>query len=127
MRILATLFIIVFIFLNHITYSQLNESFSDGNFTENPVWTGDTDIFEVIDPPESGDGSLDAMWNPDGFLLRSKPNMGDAALTTSSSRAYGEWLFSIADGRGWSVSSTNDFYIVLMSDTNDPELLKNGS
>ncbi len=127
MRTFTSLLIIAYILLSNITFAQLNESFTDGDFTANPAWSGDTDMFEVIEPPTSGDGSIDEIWNADANLLRSKPNLGDAALTTASDRAYGEWLFSISDGRGWSVSGSNDFYVILMSDTNDPALLKDGS
>jgi len=34
-------------FLPIICYSQVNDSFSDGNFTENPTWTGTTTNFKV--------------------------------------------------------------------------------
>lgn len=106
---------------------QINESFDDGNFTENPVWTGDTDKFMVQTPLSSGDGSIDPQWQADEFLLQSMPNMGDAVLVTESTRAYGEWLFSVADGKNWRISSTNDFAVIFMSDTNDPALLKDGA
>ena len=106
---------------------QINESFNDGNFTENPTWTGDTDKFTVQTPLSSGDGSIDPQWQADEFLLQSIPNTGDAVLVTESNRAYGEWLFSVADGKTWSISSANDFAVMFMSDTNDPALLKDGA
>lgn len=127
MRTIFLLIIIGLSFKAIDSYGQLSESFSDMNFTSDPAWTGDTDKFEVLDPPTSGDGSIDETWNDDGQLLRSIPDSGDAALVTASTRAYGEWLFSIADGRGWAISGSNDFYVILMSDTNDPALLKDGN
>lgn len=114
-------------FIGNNLMAQLNESFSDMNFTENPAWTGNTDKFLVQAPITSGDGSIDASWNPDGHMLQSIPDGGDAVIVTESSRAYGEWLFSIADGKSWSISSSNDFAVIIMSDTNDPDLLKDGA
>ncbi|ALO14753.1 hypothetical protein L21SP5_01089 [Salinivirga cyanobacteriivorans] len=127
MRIIALYLFTGLLLCSNITQAQLSESFTDMNFTTNPEWTGDTGKFTVLDPPNSGDGSIDETWNDDGSLLRSEADSGDAALVTASSRAYGEWLFSIADGRGWAISGSNDFYVVLMSDTNNPEQLKDGS
>ena len=45
MRILG--FIIVFLSLSYSSYSQLFEDFSDGDFTNNPSWEGDTSEFIV--------------------------------------------------------------------------------
>jgi hypothetical protein len=127
MRTSTLLLITVLLFSCQWSYSQLNESFSDMDFTTNPQWTGNTESFEVLNPPTTGDGSIDNSWLPDGHMLRSTPGAGDAVLVTASERAYGEWLFSIADGKGWSVSSTNDFYIILMSDTDNTDLLTDGN
>lgn len=118
---------LLFSFFGTILNAQINETFSDLDFTSNPEWTGDTNKFEIINPPNSGDGSIDITWAPDAHMLRSIPDSSSAVLTTASTRAYGEWLFSIADGRGWSISGSNDFYVIIMSDTNDPVLLKDDS
>ena len=45
MRILG--FIIVFLTLSYSSYGQLFEDFSDGDFTNNPSWEGDTSEFIV--------------------------------------------------------------------------------
>ena len=39
--------IILIILLPFFAFSQINETFSDGNFTQNPVWTGTTENFKV--------------------------------------------------------------------------------
>jgi hypothetical protein len=118
---------LLFSTFGHFVNAQINETFSDLDFTTNPEWTGDTDKFEIINPPNSGDGSIDISWSPDAHLLRSIPDSSSAALTTASNRTNGEWLFSIADGRGWAVSGSNDYYVIIMSDSNDPALLKDDS
>lgn len=109
------------------TYSQIVESFDDGNFTTNPIWYGDTSKFEIIVPTTSGDGSINASAGADAMVLRSKQSQGDAVLTTQNTTAYGEWRFSIADGYNWSVSSTNDYYIILMSNDSSVAKLKDGA
>lgn len=118
---------IISLSLGNPLFAQLNESFNDGNFTENPTWTGDTDKYIAQTPITAGDGSIDASWNADEYVLQSMGGEGDAVLVTESNRTYGEWLFSIADGKSWSISSANDFAIIFMSDTNNPELLKDGA
>jgi len=120
----AAIFTVLFLSFGLYSQAQINETFSDSNFTNNPQWNGDINKFEVINPPNSGDGSIDISWGPDAHMLRSKPDSTSAVLTTASSRAYGEWLFSIADGRGWAISGSNDYYVIIMSDTDDPALLK---
>jgi len=115
----------VFIFLPFVLFAQITESFDDGNFTANPVWSGDVSFFEIVNPPVSGDGSLAS--SNDGQVLRSFPMAGDAVLLTSSTNSYGEWRFSIADGYNWAVSSTNDFKIILMTDNSTTADLLHGS
>ncbi len=117
LNIMRKFIFFIFLFQTLLTFAQINESFSDGDFTTNPAWTGNVAMFEVIDPPTSGAGAINADANNDNNVLRSKPSMSDAVLTTSSNVAYGEWIFSVADGQGWSVSKNNDYKIILISNT----------
>jgi len=41
------LILFLFVFLPFTVFSQISESFADGNFTENPTWTGNTESFVV--------------------------------------------------------------------------------
>ena len=44
---MKAIFTFLLVLLAGIVSAQINESFTDGNFTENPAWTGDSDLFEV--------------------------------------------------------------------------------
>jgi len=99
---------------------QIIESFSNGNFEER--WTGDINNFFVTTPHTTGNGSLSAV--TDGYVLGSKPNIGNSSLFIETGLAYGQWNFSLADGQGWIISSQNDYFIILSSDTDNPEMYK---
>ncbi|MFK5855903.1 MAG: lamin tail domain-containing protein [Bacteroidota bacterium] len=40
-------FILLLILLSNLVYSQTSDDFEDGNFTENPQWTGNQSLFKV--------------------------------------------------------------------------------
>jgi hypothetical protein len=42
-----TSYVLVFLLFTRYSFCQLNESFSDGDFTNNPVWQGDLSYFKV--------------------------------------------------------------------------------
>ena len=44
MRFVSTSLVIL---LYHAVFGQITDSFSDGNFTENPTWSGDTLLFNI--------------------------------------------------------------------------------
>jgi hypothetical protein len=119
--------IIIFLFLSGTAFSQVNDDFTDGEIQTNPAWSGDTSLFGVVDPGNSGDGSLAAGANDDGMVLRSEPSANDAVIATQSNTAEGEWTFSVAEGAGWSLSGSNNYNIILISDKNDVNSLKDGS
>ena len=120
------LFALLF-FVPVLLSAQVNDDFDDGEITSNPTWTGNVSLFEILNPPTSGDGAINADAGNDNFVLRSLQQTGDAIITTQSNTAYGEWIFSLADGRNWSVSTTNDYKIILISDDNTVSNLTDGS
>lgn len=121
------IFQIIFLSIPFYTICQVSDDFTDGEISSNPAWSGDTSLFWVVDPGNSGDGSLAAGANDDGMVLCSKADQNDAVITTQSSVSAGEWIFSVADGKGWALSSTNNFCIILMSDENDVTKLTAGN
>lgn len=37
------------LFCAKLTFAQLNDNFADGDFTNNPTWSGTTSYFQVVD------------------------------------------------------------------------------
>jgi len=125
--LMRKLFFIVFIFIPAFAFTQITDDFSDDEFSTNQTWFGDTSKFEIIDPPMAGNGSIAPTALDDDHVLRSKQNEGDAVLVTHNNIAYGEWNFSVGDGNGWNVSSTNDYFVILTSDDSTRTKLKDGT
>ncbi len=101
-------------FLNWVTIptpvlAQMQESFSDGNFTADPPWSGSADDFVVRD------GTL---W------LSADPSAGSAFLTTPSEVAYGSWQFRVH--LGFNPSASNFARVYLMSTSPDLDMEPEG-
>lgn len=90
--------------------AQLNDSFTDGNFTENPAWTGDSELFEV-----NGAGQLHTV-----------AQAADTAWlsVTSSLAGATEWRFWIK--LSFNTSVNNHARIYLGSDHADLDQPLNG-
>ena len=127
MRIFLTIIILAFFLTPFTVKSQVIDNFSDSELNTNPTWYGELSKFEISNPQTTGDGSLNASANADFYVLSSKQNTGDAIITTQSTQAYGEWRFNLADGKDWSVSSTNDYKIIIISDDSTTANLKDGN
>lgn len=89
--------------------AQVNDDFSDGDFTSSPAWTGDTDLFTIV-----ADGS--------DFAVQSN---GDAVsdtlqLRTASSLTHGTWSFRFAYRNG-TLTNFNQIRYFLTSDIEDLE------
>jgi hypothetical protein len=93
------------------SYAQVNDDFSDGDFTSNPAWVGDVDSFEVT-----------------GGQLKSKGSglvAGNASLVTGSSIATDmEWSFWMRLNFNPSTSNYARYYLV--SDQQDLKGSLNG-
>lgn len=88
-----------------ITHAQLFDDFSDGNFTHNPVWEGDTVLFKISD---------------DYLLQLNAEEAGDAVLSTRYDFDNNnlEWRFTIT--LGFAPSANNYAKVYLMA--NSPDL-----
>jgi hypothetical protein len=97
------------LFISFISISQLVDDFSDGNFTSNPTWSGNTDLF-VVENSE---------------LRSNSPTANTYYLSTPSSLATNaEWSFYFNLRFATSGSNYVDFY--LMADNSDLLLAQNG-
>ncbi len=107
------IFILLLLFLfSFSTYAQINEDFSDGNFTSNPVWSGDAGEFTI-------NTSLQLQLNSSGTgisFLSSPLNL--ASLDSSEWRCYVRQNFA--------GSSSNNGKIYLASDQANLEGPLNG-
>lgn len=74
----------VFLIIPMIGYTQVYDDFSDGNFTDNPVWTGTESLFIV---------------NEDFQLQLNGEGSGEASLFCSDSadRVHSEWHFYLRE------------------------------
>ncbi len=82
------IFILCF-FSSVFCFSQVNDSFSDGNFTKNPVWEGDAGKFRVSEDYSIEKGAY-------GLQLYDPNTAGQAYLSTPSTLLRGAtWEFKV--------------------------------
>jgi hypothetical protein len=106
-RLHQKIFTVLFVFLSCFSWGQTDD-FTDGNFTANPTWSGDSG-FAVINNSTVPGGNAAT----DGNYLASNSSQGSIALTTPSTEVR-EWKFSLASP-DFDPSSTNHFGVILMS------------
>lgn len=104
-------FLLLFAFLPLMTFAQLNESFTDGNFTTGPVWSGTTDKYIV---------------NESQQLQLSATEAGTSWLSTPFTASGGnmEWRFWIR--LAFSPSGSNFSEVYLAADQADLSAPLNG-
>jgi len=97
--------------------SDIRDEFSNYDLSG---WTSDGN-FAIENPKDEGDGSTDY----DNYAtLASKDNAGHAVCIKPSPIAYGSWEFWIGEGNEWDTSGTNNYSVILISDTSEPTNLK---
>ncbi len=90
--------------------AQFTDDFSDGNFTNNPSWQGETIVFEVLNSE----------------LHLNAPAVSDQSYLSTSSQAMDQavWLFDVR--LEFNPSASNYLDIYLSSDTSNLEAVNNG-
>ncbi len=102
--------IFLFLCLPFVTFAQLSEDFSDGNFTQNPLWEGSSSLFVV---------------NGDNQLQLNAATSGTAYLSTLVGFEKGRiWEFWIK--LGFNTSSQNYERVWLTLDNANPENATSG-
>ena len=118
-----TKFILLFLFFTifNYGYSQIWEDFSDGDFTNNPTWTGDAQFFKIStysgtnysqQPRLQSDGD-------GGIIYLSMPNELNILDST-------EWRFWIRLSMSSGVTATNNARFYLSSNNEDLKSPLNG-
>ncbi|MBU2491254.1 MAG: T9SS type A sorting domain-containing protein [Bacteroidetes bacterium] len=120
----TSLFLILFfLFLSNV-YPQLYDSFSDGNFTSDPVWSGDTAHWEITQKNSSGT-------NGDGTTntLRLAVNISESGTKYLSSQKTGSWgneqAWSFWMGRKTGSAASSDNQSIFWLWANESNLLSN--
>ena len=98
------IFLGTILFLIKIGFAQFKDDFSDGNFTHNPAWTGDSSKFTV----QNGSLNLHAVPQTDTAYLSTPSNVSISA----------EWSFYV--GLDFNPSSSNYCRIFLMCNSSNP-------
>jgi hypothetical protein len=93
---------------------NFQDGFDDGNFTADPVWSGDTSQYNVIEKTIDGQSNHLLQLNGNS-TKRHKPYV--SYLSTPSTKVEGYWEFYIA--LGFAPSGGNYADIFLMSDSAD--------
>ncbi len=116
MKLIAT-FIMAFLFFISTAYSQLIDSFSDGDFTSNPAWVGDIGSWEIVTDSDVSTGATNS------FTLRlNAPGTNDTEyLSLQRTESWGTeqtWGFWIGR-RNYAVSASNQSIVWLWANEAD--------
>ena len=97
-----TLLILIFL-LPLFVFSQINESFSDGNFSQNPAWTGTDANFKVNSE----------------FQLQSQASVTSKSYLSTPSEAFDDAVWEFWVKIAYTTSSSNYASVYLISDRAD--------
>ena len=104
--------LLIFSLLVTTAQAQLSDNFSDGNFTSNPQWQGD---------------SLNFIVNTSGELQLNAPSSGASCLAVPLALSYSDTLeWRVKAHLDFAPSSANYCRIYLLADTNNPQSAVNG-
>ena len=106
-RLFLTASLIALCGLTRPALAQWSDDFSDGDFTTNPAWSGDTSRWTVV--PFGTDFALRTDGDPQSDTLH---------LSTPSTTAFGSWRFSFR-WEGGRPSNFNMVRVFLLADTAD--------
>tara|TARA_B100000674_G_scaffold69177_1_gene47786 strand:- start:11351 stop:14731 length:3381 start_codon:yes stop_codon:yes gene_type:complete len=93
--------LLILAFINNTSFGQFIDDFSDGDFTNNPTWTGMTSNFEV---------------NPSNQLHLNAPAQTDTSFLVTPSQAINNTVWEFYVELGFNPSSSNYADIYLVSD-----------
>ena len=95
--------LIIMIFLPFFCFGQVNESFLDGNFINNPIWTGTTANFTVNN----------------GLQLQSQATTTSTSYLFTPSEAFDDAVWECWVKINYNPSSANYAAVYLASDNNE--------
>lgn len=104
-------FFLVLLLIHVFGHAQLTDDFSDGDFSQNPGWSGESSLFQI-----SGDFQLQSNGQGQNDVIH--------LSTTNSLLGETEWRFDVS--YNFAPSSTNQMRIYLVSDQADLEGPLNG-
>lgn len=139
--ILRNILFLVFLLIALPVCSQVNDSFSDGNFTSEPVWSGTSDLFKVnkkrqlqsagvssessfLSTPMTLDlGDAQTSWS---FYIKLSFNPSDLNFARSYLVSDKQNLFEPLNGYFLQIGNANDQISLYRSDNGVPTLLIEG-
>ncbi|SOD18841.1 hypothetical protein [Pedobacter xixiisoli] len=95
--------VFLLLFCTKLTFAQLNDNFSDGNFTSNPTWEGSTTNFQVID----------------GVLASNGPQATSTLYLSTPNSLSGDTAWEFLVNLAFDPSTTNYPRIYLISNQQD--------
>ncbi len=117
----------VFYFLTSICFAQVNDDFSDGNFTSNPVWKGDTSKFEVaanelwLNAPVVTDVAF--LSTPSTAMINTSWEFYNRMVFNPSSSNFCRF-YLVSDQRNFNATNINGYYVELGRLTDEVSLYK---
>ncbi|MDD4637501.1 MAG: hypothetical protein PHV66_07840, partial [Bacteroidales bacterium] len=139
--ILRNILFLVFLLIALPLCSQVNDSFSDGNFTSEPVWNGTSELFKINNKKQlqsAGVGSessflstpitlnLDDAQTSWSFYIKLSFNPSDQNYARSYLLSDKQNLFEPLDGYFLQIGNANDQISLYRSDKGIPTLLIEG-